>query len=248
MTYNFDDAREQWSRPPVEHMGYTNLTELLGSSDQWLQEFAKAQCAARYDGWRNHQGLWATHLHEFSEKPLRILDFGCGSGIESLQLCRQGHKVILADISASNLAFASALLRAHDFVPIDALDVRGSWPYVADVSVDCFYANGVLHHTPAAGDILRRALDLLADGGHARLMLYSEQAWAHHCGLPLPDDVTADPRFDVFVRTMDSVGTYADYYTETKLARLVEGIFTVRSFDYITSTRDYAVAVLDPKQ
>ena len=50
----------------------------------------------------------------------------------------------------------------------------------------------------------------------------------------------------MFRRFFDGVGHWADWYDQAKLAKLVDGLFAVERFVYITEDQRYAVARLAP--
>jgi SAM-dependent methyltransferase len=232
VTYDFAHHQQAWSRPPVDGVGYLDLTSM---PDDELVATVARMWRERYDetGWRNRGGRWTGLLTDDLEDKT-VLDFGCGVGLEALRLARQGCRVFLADIAASNLAVAERVLRLHGHQPAGILHVAGDAPFfdTPPDPVDVFYANGVLHHTPDAQPILERAHEVLAPDGEARLMLYSDVAWRTHG--------------TNFVRAMDDVGDYADWYDRAKLADLVAGIFDVVLFEYITADSGYCVAHLEP--
>jgi hypothetical protein len=106
---------------------------------------------------------------------------------------------------------------------------------------DIFYSNGVLHHTPDAASVLRSASQSCTE---ARLMLYSDRAWRHHTNSEPPADVTGDPGFERYVRAMDAVGDYADWWSPEKLAQAVEGFWRVERFEYLPPHGHYLTAAL----
>ena len=96
-----------------------------------------------------------------------VLDFGCGSGQNSLLLARRGARVVGVDISASLIALAERRLRANGvggaakFVVGSAHDL----PVRSD-SVDVVFGIAILHHLDLAA-CAREVQRVLKPGGRA---------------------------------------------------------------------------------
>jgi SAM-dependent methyltransferase len=238
-----------WSRPPVDDVGYLPSSEMLAWSDGRLRRVIDEMRRTRYDGWRNHDGRWrdVMGLDELTDRD--VLDFGCGVGVEALELALAGNRVALADISGDNLGLAARVRSLYPDVvpsPIDLYLVTDQPPYLdaPDGAFDVFYCNGVLHHVRWPRAIMERAHQLLRPDGEVRLMLYSDVGWRIATGTEPPDDVETDPSFERFVRFFDSVGTYADWYDRARLDSRFGDLFTVERFEYLTHDDRYLGAVL----
>ena len=249
--YTFQRAVEEWSRPPIDEVGYISSARLLDAPDDELRIMIERFEEARYAGWRNVYDLWRKKLGLDSTEGKVVLDFGCGVGIEALQFAKAGNRVFVADIAPDNLILADRVLKLFGCPAAGVLPVTEGEPFFEiDEPIDVFYANGVLHHTPKIREILKRAAEILTDEGEARLMLYSDRGFKWATGQK-PEGIERacdHPRFYQFVRKFDGVGHYADWYSAEKLASVVDGIFELSSFDYITEKNgffgQYAVAIL----
>lgn len=221
----------------------------MSKTDEELRELAHRMKVTRYTGWRNFDNKWreVMGLDEAGDGR-ELLDFGCGLGVESLELARAGYQVRLADISRDNLAFASRLLKVHGY-ETTAHHVLMKAPYleIPNESLDVFFASGVIHHIPWAREIMKRASELLRPLGEARLMLYSDRGWREATGTEPPEDVTADLDFQKFVRHFDAVGEYADWYSQQRLESRFGEWFAVERFSYLTGNGRYLAATLRKK-
>jgi SAM-dependent methyltransferase len=121
-----------------------------------------------------------------TERPWRILDAGCGTGVSTDYLCHlnPGASVLAVDISAGTLEVARERTRRSGAAAQVAelrieqrslLDLQGEGPF------DYINSVGVLHHLrePEAG--LRALAELLRPGGLLHLFLYADGGrWEIH--------------------------------------------------------------------
>ncbi len=176
-----------------------------------------------------------------------IVDYGCGFGLESLQFLKKGNKVYLADILLSNLDAAEYIITTMGYTVEDKLLIKNQYPFIDHKNIDIFYSNGVLHHTPEMPSIVKRAFEVLPKDGEVRLMLYSDVAWTVKTKTEIPAinfSIEEHPEFNKFVRAMDGVGKYADWYNKEKLEYKLKGICKIKKFDYITKGNLFCVAIL----
>ena len=240
---------EAWSHPPVDDVGYIPSTELLALPDEQLLKTVEAMRRTRYEGERNHGGLWRGVMGLDELTGLDVLDFGCGTGVEAAELAKAGNRVVLADISPDNVALADRVLRLLGTPAAGRCLVGMEPPYLHLLpgSLDVFFACGVLHHIPWARQVMERAHALLRPGGQCRLLLYSDRGWREATATEPPDDVTTHPQFWHFVRFFDLIGEYADWYDRERLEQRFGDLFTVERCEYLTSTGRFLAAVLRRK-
>ena len=239
--YSFTNAQKEWQNVPLDNIGYFNSKDLLALNDKEFLRIINASIQNRYstNDYRNYGNKWKIYSGMETTKRKVIMDFGCGAGIESLQFAKNGNSVIIADINPYNLQVADRLLKLHGFTPHEVIQITESNPFftLENTKIDIFYANGVLHHTPYIREILSRALTILSDDGIARLMLYSDRGYLKYIDSDLPDfteDIRESKNFKKMYTHFDSVGKYADWYSEKKIAFRVSGLYKVRNFNYIT--------------
>lgn len=249
---NWLDHCEAWSHPPVDDVGYISSHKMLNYSDQKLRELVDRLGATRFGGWRNHGDLWRRLLKFDQTTDKTVLDYGCGVGVEALELARSGNYVQIADISVKNLALATRVLRLYGYEPALVHLVQPDPPFIdlAWHSVDVVHCSGVLHHIVNPKQVMARFHQLLKADGEVRLMLYSDHGWCQGSGQPLPAidaPIHLQPGYSDFVRHFDQVGTYADWYNEDKLRAWFGEWFQVQACDYVTANKQYLIATLTPK-
>src|SRR5947209_2188965 len=159
MTYDAVRAKTVWARPPVDDIGYISSAHMLQWSDDHLRATIAQMERTRYDvnGWRNWGNQWREFFGLDTTHGKRILDFGCGVGLEALQFARAGNTVFVADIVQDNVAVALRVLalHGHEGLPLAAFpDPPFFGRAMTMAGVDVFYSSGTLHHTPRMRDIL----------------------------------------------------------------------------------------------
>jgi SAM-dependent methyltransferase len=245
----FDLQRQQWSRPPVDSIGYVPVTDLLAMPDDTLRKTIAEANHARYTSWRNHRGLWVDLLGLASTADKDVLDYGCGVGAEALVYAEAGNRVTVADIVEANVELAARVLSIHGYAAGTALITdRPPFTDLPRASFDVIHCSGVLHHIPWARETVEHFAELLRPGGEVRLMLYSDEGWRLATATDPPDDVAEHPLFDQFVHYFDAVGVYADWYDRARIESRFGDLFAVERFAYLTPNRRYCAAVLRLKE
>lgn len=248
---SFADQRQAWSRLPVDDRGYLDTADLLAMGDDQLVALVAEMERVRYSGWRNHQGRWRAVLGLDSTHGKVVLDYGCGVGLEALQYARAGNRVVVADVNGAAVDVAWRLLDANG-VPAwgssSILDPPALNPDFGARFFDVVHMAGVLHHIPDPRPTVELAHRLLKVRGELRLMVYSAQAWRNATGTEPPDDVAGHPQFERYVRTMDEVGGWADWYNEARLETRFGDLFTVTRCERLGPNETYLAAVLVPRR
>lgn len=256
-SYNFQKQIAEWSSPPVDDIGYIPSKEILNKSKKIIKEFVREFENTRYSlsGWRNKGNKWRKYLGLDDTYGKNIIDFGCGYGIEALQFLKNGNKVSIADISEDNLNASEKIIKTMGYNIFNKIKVSNEFPFFEyNGKIDIFYSNGVLHHTPKIAEILSRVSKILKEDGEIRLMLYSEKAYTIYADSKLPpieEDIRESKYFDKFVKAMDNVGSYADWYSEDKIKYLLDKInkmsenqLKLVSYKYICDNDRYCVVIL----
>src|SRR5437016_846108 len=112
---------------------------------------------------------------------LRVLEIGCGMGIDGAQFAKTGAEYTGVDLTdaAIELArkrFEVAGLRG-EFRVADAENLD-----FTDGSFDLIYSHGVLHHTPDTARTVREIHRVLKPGGRAIVMLYHRGSYNYRVG------------------------------------------------------------------
>lgn len=234
---------QEWSRIPVDDFGYIFGREFVWMSPHQRKELLEIVQLFRWDEsqWRNRGGtlrkfLVAPSFPSFVGK--RVMDFGCGLGLDGIEYAKMGALVIYADIHPWTLMAAQqAMCGSTGIAPEHLCVVSFDPPYAFPPHrVDLFWSMGVLHHFPWGMDLLQKAMmDWLVPTGEARICLYSDRRWKEITGTDpnRSQNVWEHPKFGEFVRACDSVGQWADWYDEEKLRKATESFATVAECEYL---------------
>lgn len=241
--------RELWRRLPVDDQGYRTADELLALPDRQLVELIEQMTAVRYGGWRNHAGRYRALLGLDDTTGRRVLDYGCGVGLDALQYAKGGNRVVVADLWPATVDLAWRVLDAFE-APAWGSAVIGDGgqlnPDFGTAAFDVIHMSGVLHHIPDPAPVLAHCARWLTLDGELRLLLYSDRAWRRAVGTDPPAEVTADPGLETYAAYQDFPGGYADWYDPGRLATRAGRWFQVARCDYLGPEETLLAATLVP--
>lgn len=237
--------RDAWSSPPVDDVGYVPASDLMALGDDSLRLVMDRMMRTRYQGWRNHKGLWVKAMKLDSALGLNVLDYGCGVGIEAVKYAQAGARVSLGDISWLNLHLAARVMRLYGYRAAALYRLEDGFPQIpAHPWFDVVNMSGVLHHIENPRAVMAEVTRWLDPGGEVRVMVYSDEGWRIACGSEPPREVARHPQQEEFTRFFDQVGEWADWYDGPRLEKRFGRWFDVEDVTYITPDRRYLTATL----
>lgn len=166
MAPNLENVREFWDKSPC----FSRRSAAPKDSKQFMNETLlrkfKSEPAipdfAEYWEWENK----------------RVLEIGCGIGIDAVEFAVNGAEVTAIDLSEESLKIARKRAEltgvSVDFQRADAerfFRTINSRPY------DLTYAFGSIHHSPCPDRILRNMWFWTKEGGSLKLMVYNKWSW-----------------------------------------------------------------------
>jgi ubiquinone/menaquinone biosynthesis C-methylase UbiE len=156
-------AIEQWTADPCESSAV--------DGDPGSKRYIEALLRERTD-----HAPWLAEALAYDETDgLRVLDVGCGQGIDLARYARAGARVTGVDLTPRHVELARSHLSA---LGVDADVVVGdaeALPF-PDATFARVSSNGVLHHTPNMPAALREIVRVLEPGGQARVIVYNRNS------------------------------------------------------------------------
>lgn len=184
-----DQIRDYWN----ERIHDLEITTSAVGSRQFFQEL---------DDYRFEKLHYLPRLVNFEAYPQkRLLEIGCGAGVDLIRFARGGALVTGVDLSWRAIELARQNF-AHEGLQATLLVMDGERLQFADNSFAVVYAHGVLQYTADAEQMVREIFRVLQPGGRAILMVYNRHSWlmllSKVAGVPLEHDDA--PVFRLFSR------------------------------------------------
>ncbi len=176
-----DTVRDFWQA----HINNEYYTDAERASEEYFDEIEHR----RYDTHYHLPALFAS----LDGQRKRLLEVGCGIGVDSIQLAGRGFAVTAVDLTENALAVAGQFA-AHRGASIDFRLGNAERLDFADESFDAVYSFGVLHHTPDIQKSIDEVHRVLRPGGTAYVMLYHRDSLVNlvHRVLRLPYESPVD--------------------------------------------------------
>jgi ubiquinone/menaquinone biosynthesis C-methylase UbiE len=179
VTADLGRVRRFWE----DHVNNEYYTARARGTPEYFREIERRRYRHHY-----HLPPWFTRIAERG-RGRRLLEIGCGIGIDTLALTRLGFaQVEGVDLTAVAVELA-AERAAREAVPNVRFEVASAedLPF-ADGSFDLVYSFGVLHHTPGIERAVAEVHRVLVPGGTAYVMLYHSRSLVDlvHRALRLP--------------------------------------------------------------
>jgi ubiquinone/menaquinone biosynthesis C-methylase UbiE len=150
-----------------------SLVRLPGSGRRMMPSRENADIAGAYDVWADTYDEDPNRTRELAGEVLRgrevgiagrkVIEIGCGTGLNTLWLCEHAETVLALDISAGMLRQARAHVQRPN-VRFLQHDVRCNWPS-ADASADAVVGMLVLEHVERLEPVFAQAARVLRPGG-----------------------------------------------------------------------------------
>jgi SAM-dependent methyltransferase len=182
---SLEDVRSFWS----SHVNNEYYTKESRATDAYFDEIEER----RY--------RWHYHLSELFGSLQggsgRLLEVGCGIGVDSIQLANCGFDVTAIDLTEEAIETARAFA-ARRGVSVDFRVGNAEALEFPDETFDAVYSFGVLHHTPDIRRAIAEVRRVLKPCGTAYVMLYHKNSLVNavHKALRLPYESPKDRRDD----------------------------------------------------
>jgi SAM-dependent methyltransferase len=169
-----DHVRDFWE----SHVNNEYYTGEARASDAYFDAIERQRYQTHY------------HLRALFERlsgPGRLLEVGCGIGVDSIQLAKRGFDVTAVDLTEQAIAVAKEYA-ARRGATIDFRVGNAEGLDFDDETFDVVYSFGVLHHTPDLQRSVEEVRRVLKPAGTAYVMLYHRNSIVNlaHRALRLP--------------------------------------------------------------
>ncbi len=108
----------------------------------------------------------------------KVLEVGCGSGVDALEFARNGAIVTATDMTDNAITLTRELAREAG-LSIEVVRASALKLPFPDAGFDCVYSYGVLHHIPDIDIALAEIHRVLKPGGTVMVMLYHRNSLLH---------------------------------------------------------------------
>jgi len=158
-----DSVHDFWE----SHVNNEYYTGKARGSKSYFDEIERR----RY-GWHYHL---ADYFARMQNSAGRLLEIGCGIGVDSIQLAKCGFDVTAVDLSETAIEVAREYARYRgQYIDFQVGNSEGL--NFDDESFDAVYSFGVLHHTPNINAAISEVRRVLRPGGTADIMLYHKRS------------------------------------------------------------------------
>jgi SAM-dependent methyltransferase len=160
------EAIRQWTEDPAGAV-------LASRYGRGTQEFFEEVERTRY---ALYPWLLGEYLHAKHWRGKRVLEVGVGLGTYHLQLARAGAQLAGVDLTPASIDFTRQLFDFHGYRSDLSVADAEALPF-DDLSFDCVYSFGVLHHTPDMDRAIREIHRVLRPRGVALVALYNRHSY-----------------------------------------------------------------------
>lgn len=163
---------------------------------------------------------------------MAVLDFGCGTGLLTLNLRPRVGAITGADTSSGMLEALRRKLTDQGLTGVESFQLRPEEGYAIRGTYDLIVSSMTLHHVPELVPLFRRFRDHLREGGQ----------------VALADLDTEDGSFHDQVEDVFHLGFERDQVTDWLREAGFEGIETVTAHEMRRNGRDYPIFLVTARK
>lgn len=155
----------------------------------------------------------------------RILEIGCGVGIDLVRFAQNGADVAGVDLSKTAIDLAKKNFTHHG-LKADLREMDGEALQFQDDLFDMVYAHGVLQYTADARRMIHEAFRVLRPGGEFIGMVYNRKGWLNVMSKFFKIELEHE---DAPVLRMYTIGEFKEILSQFSHVRITPERFPVKS-------------------
>lgn len=181
----------------------------------------------------------------------KLLEIGCGSGVDAMEFARYGAIVTATDITDNAVKLTRELAMETGF-PVTVIKACANSLPFGNSSFDCVYCYGVLHHIPEVEEALAEIRRVLKDDGVILAMLYNRHSLLYAYSIIYRHGVVDRLLVDGVCTEQDLVSRYSERiegcpYTRAYTKQEAKALFS-KWFDHVDVTVRYNVVDTDEQR
>ncbi len=155
----------------------------------------------------------------------KILEVGCGAGIDLIRFARSGADVIGVDLAETSIDLAQKYFELAgvdgEFRRMDGEDLEFD-----DNTFDVVYAHGVIQYTANAQKLVNELYRVLKPGGEAIMMVYNRISWLNFLSKLMKVDLEHE---DAPVLNKYSIREFKQFLHPFEMIKIIPERFPVKS-------------------
>ena len=206
---------------------------------------------ARYNvkSWKNFNNSLVNAFKLDDIRNSTVLDYGCGFGLESAILAKNGNKVIISDITRGATQLTMRTMNLFGYKPYKRIRIHGTPPYFRelDVGIDYLIALDSLNYSEDAAAIMTEVKDKMKIKATALLMAPSSTGWdkATATAQPAADAIiTGAAGYSLFKSFFAPRSQYVEFYSSARAVDKFTSDYVIRAHTEVSADSRYAVTEL----
>jgi SAM-dependent methyltransferase len=210
----YDTLRRRWVEVPTTNWELSSTADLLSlSDDALLAKWEKSRLAFTAGTEWDHRG-WYHALYADSMRGKKVVDIGCGFGIDSITFAQHGAGMTFVDLVDTNLQVIQRVCRSLGLTDVKFLHLKDLASLRAlDTDYDVIMAMGSLHNAPV--EVMKpeyqELIRHLKVGGRWLQLAYPKSKW----------ELSGRPKFDKWGQMLER-SPWEEWYDVPKLLSMLE--------------------------
>jgi ubiquinone/menaquinone biosynthesis C-methylase UbiE len=185
-----------------------------------------AEFFSQLDEYRFDKQRYLPPLVDFpSYRGKKVLEVGCGAGIDLMRFAREGAQVTGIDISDTGLDLARAYFSQKN-QPATFERMNGEAMSFPDGCFDAAYCHGVLPYTPNPAIMIKELHRVLKPGGVAIVQTFNSQSWMNALSKVMKVELE---HTDAPVSRMDRAAMFRSWFTPFEKVQFITERFPVKT-------------------